>query len=73
MSRCKDTKYLDERLRRTYERKLRRKNMKRENRRRYGRASESTCDHCGGIMTWCYCCQCWTRLCCVEYGTCECS
>jgi len=31
------------------------------------------CPECGGIMSWCSCCNCWTRTCCVDYGTCECS
>ena len=31
------------------------------------------CDHCGKDQSWCSCCQCWTRNCCVPYGTCGCS
>ncbi len=31
------------------------------------------CQSCGGSMTWCSCCQCWTQNCCVDYGTCMCS
>jgi len=35
--------------------------------------SESTCEWCGGQMTWCECCQVYSHNCCVDYGTCECS
>lgn len=31
------------------------------------------CRYCDGYMTWCSVCQQWSRTCCVEYGTCECS
>ena len=32
------------------------------------------CDlDCGGDMTWCGTCQCWTHTCCHDYGTCMCS
>jgi hypothetical protein len=28
---------------------------------------------CGGYTTWCSHCRVWSRTCCVEYGTCQCS
>ena len=28
---------------------------------------------CGGYPTWCAQCRAWSRTCCVEYGTCQCS
>lgn len=31
------------------------------------------CRECGGEMRWCGHCQKWSRVCCVEYGTCQCS
>lgn len=32
------------------------------------------CDFgCGGLMTWCSICNCWSHTCCVDYGTCMCS
>jgi len=31
------------------------------------------CDMCGGEMTWCESCQVWSRKCCQDYGTCQCS
>ena len=38
----------------------------------YGRGTEK-CESCGGYMSWCRTCQVWTRNCCVEWGTCQCS
>lgn len=34
---------------------------------------ESVCDYCGDKMSWCNICQVFSRSCCVEYGTCQCS
>jgi len=35
---------------------------------------ETPCDlGCGGMMTWCSSCHCWTHTCCHDYGTCMCS
>lgn len=31
------------------------------------------CYECGGNMSWCSCCEMYTRTCCVDYGTCMCS
>lgn len=31
------------------------------------------CPDCGGIMHWCTICREWTKICCYDYGTCECS
>ena len=31
------------------------------------------CENCGGLMQWCQSCNCWTKTCCVQYGTCFCS
>jgi hypothetical protein len=28
---------------------------------------------CGGQMEWCSCCQTYTSVCCIPYGTCLCS
>lgn len=41
----------------------------------YQRMSRRTerCDSCGGEMSWCTCCECFTKTCCVPYGTCQCS
>ena len=31
------------------------------------------CDRCGNRMSWCSICEEWSRTCCEEYGTCQCS
>ena len=31
------------------------------------------CPDCGGVMTWCTCCDMYSQHCCVDYGTCGCS
>lgn len=31
------------------------------------------CDECGGKKEWCITCNCYTKVCCHEYGTCMCS
>jgi hypothetical protein len=31
------------------------------------------CSYCGGQMRWCQGCQMWSRVCCEDYGTCQCS
>lgn len=31
------------------------------------------CEECGGRMRWCDHCNRWSRVCCVPYGTCQCS
>jgi len=64
--------YQKERLKRINIRKQKRKEKKREKHWLYGHG-DATCPDCGGKMTWCSSCQCWTRTCCVEYGTCQCS
>lgn len=35
--------------------------------------SNSICPYCYGEMKWCDGCQMWSRVCCEEYGTCQCS
>ena len=69
----KEVEYLAERKRRTYIRKENRIRERKNNLWNYGRPSENECPNCGGQMTWCSCCQQWSRSCCVEYGTCQCS
>jgi hypothetical protein len=32
-----------------------------------------TCRDCGGQSPWCSLCNCYTRTCCVDWGTCMCS
>jgi hypothetical protein len=32
-----------------------------------------TCESCGGQKKWCSTCLVYTKTCCVEYGTCQCS
>ena len=40
----------------------------------YGYPLPIKCDiGCGGYMSWCSCCECYTNNCCVDYGTCMCS
>lgn len=34
---------------------------------------DSDCDFCGGVRTWCSCCEVWSSTCCIPYGTCMCS
>ena len=60
--------YQAERLKRIAIRKEKRK----VNRRLKGRG-DNTCPVCGGQMTWCSVCEVWSRTCCEEYGTCQCS
>lgn len=36
-------------------------------------AEPGRCPECGGEMTWCELCQMWSRTCCEDFGTCECS
>lgn len=31
------------------------------------------CPDCGGRMIWCTCCREWSKICCQDYGSCECS
>lgn len=70
---CFEKSYKEERLKRTYMRKNRRKERQKYNIFRYGNRRESTCPYCGGTMSWCCVCQMWSRTCCEEYGTCQCS
>ena len=64
--------YQTERLRRAYLRKETRKQARQTKYWRYGRG-DGTCPDCGGQMSWCSCCQVWSKSCCVDYGTCQCS
>lgn len=66
------TEYQTERLRRVAVRKMKRKAAKQTKYWRYGRGDKE-CPDCGGQMHWCSTCQVWSRSCCVEYGTCQCS
>lgn len=34
---------------------------------------QAICDNCGEDMSWCNTCQMFTKTCCVDYGTCQCS
>ena len=65
------------RKQRKLERVQRRKARKGENNRnnyhqRRDRNAPS-CEQCGGQMSWCSCCEMYSRNCCVDYGTCWCS
>jgi len=62
--------YQEERLRRVSIRKAKRKENRKNRHYRYGK---KVCLICGGYMTWCSGCEIWSRTCCEEYGTCECS
>lgn len=31
------------------------------------------CPYCGGVRQWCAVCQCWASVCCIPFGTCQCS
>jgi hypothetical protein len=68
-----EIEYKAERKRRTRRRKEKRIDLFKDKLWNYGRPSEGTCPECGGQMHWCSCCQVWSRSCCVEYGTCQCS
>lgn len=68
-----EKRYNAERLRRIHIRKDKRKENRAEHRRIYGRGTAESCESCGGFMSWCSCCQQWSRTCCEEYGTCMCS
>ncbi len=37
------------------------------------RRGSSECYMCGGEMSWCSFCDCWTSDCCQDWGTCACS
>lgn len=50
--------------------KRRTKRFKSYNERPHG---DSNCYLCGGTMSWCSCCNVYSRNCCVPYGTCQCS
>jgi hypothetical protein len=64
-----EAQYKEEGRRRAIERRKARTKQHRSNVRDGG----IECDECGGQMSWCDTCQMWTRNCCVEYGTCQCS
>lgn len=68
-----EAEYKAERLRRTSLRKEKRRNNREYKKYRYGDSRDSKCPYCGGIMTWCSCCQIWSSDCCIPYGTCQCS
>jgi len=31
------------------------------------------CPDCGGKMVWCSCCEMYSQICCIDFGTCQCS
>lgn len=68
----KEAEYKAEGLRRIAKRQQDRKNKWSEKVFKYGRGTE-TCDNCGGQLSWCRSCQMWSRHCCTDYGTCQCS
>ena len=41
--------------------------------RRQCKPPAEKCEDCGGEKKWCPVCSRWTKTCCVEYGTCQCS
>jgi hypothetical protein len=59
----------------TAERRMERKHARCERRRlrKKYKPKYKRCDECGGRMSWCTCCQMWSRTCCEDYGTCMCS
>lgn len=61
-------------LTRQQKNKLRGSKRKFDNRfkTKYGEYSDCPLG-CGGLATWCSCCECYTSTCCVDYGTCLCS
>lgn len=65
----KTDQWLAEKRHRASERRRRRTIEKR--RRQRGNGIE--CPDCGGIMPWCTACEMYTQVCCIEYGTCQCS
>jgi len=68
----RSTEYQQERLRRIKIRKAERKIKRQVKYYRYGRG-DNTCPDCGGQMHWCSGCEMWSKVCCNEYGTCQCS
>jgi hypothetical protein len=71
----KESEYKAEGLRRTYIRLNKRTKLWRERGKRGGGSLHNGkhCDSCDGQMTWCSCCHMWSRICCEDYGSCECS
>lgn len=69
----RSVEYQAERLRRVKLRKEKRKDKRKTKYWLYGKPSESKCPYCGGQMSWCRSCEMWSRSCCEEYGTCQCS
>ena len=47
--------------------------LEEEERQQAACSGESTCQECGGEMTWCESCRKWSSYCCETYGTCMCS
>ena len=41
--------------------------------RKFFDMEDGECPECGGTMTWCESCRMWSKECCEDYGTCECS
>lgn len=51
------------------QRRARRTIKHRQNQKQRGKE----CPECGGVMSWCSGCEVWSRTCCEDYGTCQCS
>lgn len=71
-NKLEESKYKKEGRRRIAIRQAKRKSNWSSKVRRYGRGTRQ-CEYCGGNLSWCSCCEVWSRNCCIEYGTCECS
>ncbi len=61
--------YRQQRRERRRQKKAESAKEKYEERRRYRPCNRG----CGGMMSWCSCCECYSHYCCVDYGTCLCS
>ena len=71
----KEAEYKAEGLRRTYIRLNDRTHEWRKRGERGGGSLSSgkKCPDCDGYMSWCSICGVWSKNCCVDYGTCQCS
>jgi hypothetical protein len=70
-----EVKYKAEYLRRRHIRLNERTIIWRERGRRGGGSIHygKKCPDCNGYMAWCEICDVYTKICCVDYGTCQCS
>ncbi len=71
----KEAEYKAEGLRRAYKRLNERAyNWRRRGERGGGNLNNGKlCTFCFGRMSYCSCCEMWSRTCCEDYGTCQCS